>query len=203
MGRKLRDLPREPRAARRLLTPAAAVLLLAAAVLLPRAAYADAWSPVTFVGPGGTAARGLASTAVGDSGARLVVGCETGTAAWRGVALLEPAPTPAPTDADPGSETEIATIFFGRAPVSGRWRSLRTVDGVLSWPGEGDELRRGLLREDRTRGQATLQLEIRRGATKQRLVFGVGGFAAHGAELAALCDGWGADGGYKRRERGW
>lgn len=202
MGRKLRDVPREPRAAR-LLTRAVAALVLAAAVALPRTAHADAWSPVTFVGPGGTQARGIASTAVGDSGARLVVGCESGAAAWRGVALLEPAPPPAPTVADTGSGTEIATIFFGRAPVSGPWRSLRTADGVLSWPGSADELRRSLLREDRTRGQATLQLEIRRGATKQRLVFGVGGFAAHGAELAAQCDGWGGDGGYKRRERGW
>lgn len=202
MGRKLRDLPREPRAAR-LLRRTIAVALLVAVVSPPRSAYGDAWSPVTFVGPGGSAAAGFASSAVGDSGARVVVGCESGATAWRGVALLEPAPPPAPTIPDAGSGTEIATIFFGRTPVSGPWRSRLTADGVLSWPASGDELRRGMLREDRTRGQATLQLEIRGAGTKRRQVFGIGGFAAHGGALAALCDGWGADDGYRRRERGW
>ena len=67
--------------------------------------------------------------------------------------------------------------------------------------GEGDELRRGLLREDRTRGQATLQLEIRRGATtaaglrRRRL-------RRRGAENWRLCDGWGADGGSASRLAG-
>lgn len=201
MGRKLRDLPREPGAARRL-THVAARALLVAVVFLPHAAHADAWSPVAFVGPGGTPARGLATTAVGDSGARLVVGCESGDrGAWRGVAILERT-SPAATAA-PDAGAEVVTTFFGRAPVTTRWRSGPTADGLLSWPASGEELRRSLLREDRTRGQATLQIEIRRGGTAQRLVFGVGGFEAHGAELAAACDGWGTDGGYKRRERGW
>lgn len=201
MGRKLRDLPREP-GSDRLLTRVAAGALLVAAVSLPCTAHADAWSPVTFVGPGGSPAHGLATTAVGDSGARLVVGCESGgDDSWRGVAVLERTSPSAPAVRD--AVTEVVTMFFGRAPVTTRWRSGQTADGVLSWPPSGDELRRGLLREDRTRGQATLQVEIRRGGATQRLVFGVGGFAAHGDDLAAVCDGWGADGGYRRRERGW
>lgn len=181
-----------------------AAVVLAACALPPRAARADAWTPASFTGPNGLAARGFASESVGTPGARLVVGCESGAKdAWHGVALIEQVPLPAPTAPDSGFETEVVTAFFGRAPVTGRWRSKATADGVLSWPGSGDELRRNLTREDRTRGQATLRLEVRRGDAKQLLVFGVGGFASHGGEIAERCDGWGADDGYKRRERGW
>lgn len=181
-----------------------AAALLAACTLVPRSARADAWTTVTFTGPNGSPAQGFASESVGTPGTRLVVGCESGAAdAWHGMALLERTALPAPTAPDSGFETEIVTTFFGRAPVTGRWRSKATADGVLSWPASGEELRRGLLREDRTRGQATLRLEIRRGDAKQLLVFGIGGFASHGGALAERCGGWGADDGYRRRERGW
>lgn len=203
MGGQLRDVSREPGVAR-LLTLVVAGALVIATALPPSAAHADAWSPLAFVGPGGTPAQGLASTAVGESGARLVVGCE-GVAkdAWRGVAVLEPAPPPVPTAAASELDAEVVTTFFGRAPVTTRWRGRQTPDGLLSWPASGEELRRSLLREDRTRGQAMLQVEIRRAGTGQRLVFGIGGLATHGADLAARCGGWGADDGYRRRERGW
>jgi hypothetical protein len=78
-----------------------------------------------------------------------------------------------------------------------------TSDGVLSWPAAAEELRRGLQREDATRGQATLRVEIRRGEATRQLAFGVDGIAARAPELAAMCDGWGAAGATKRRERGW
>lgn len=181
-----------------------AVALLVACALAPRSADADAWTAMTFTGPNGRPAQGFASESVGTPGTRIVVGCESGASdAWRGMALLERAPLPAPTAPDSGFETEVVTAFFGRAPVTGRWRSKATADGLLSWPASGEELRRSLVREDRTRGQATLRLEIRRGDAKQALVFGVGDFASHGGELAERCDGWGADDGYRRRERGW
>lgn len=181
-----------------------AAVLLAGLTLLPRVASADSWTPVTFTGPNGSVARGFATESVGTPGARLVVGCESGAAdPWRGVALLESTPLPAPTAPDSGFETEVVASFFGRAPVTGRWRSKATADGLLSWSASGEELRRSLVREDRTRGQATLRLEIRRGDAKQLLVFGVGSFASHGGELAERCGGWGGDDGYKRRERGW
>lgn len=179
---------------------AAALLAL---VARPSAAHADAWTPVTFVGPSGAVAHGFASDAVGGPSARLLVGCEsTGPSGWRGIALLEPASTTSPTPAKDGAP-EVVTTFFGRAPVTSRWQTSTTTDGVLSWPPSGDELRRSLLREDQTRGQATLQLEVRRGESKQKLMFGLGGLATHGAELGAQCDGWGAETTYKRRERGW
>jgi hypothetical protein len=179
---------------------AAACALLAA---LPSAARADAWSPALFSGPNGTSAQGFATEAVGTPGVRLLVGCETGADAWRGVALLERDPGPGPSPPGDGSATEVVTAFFGRAPVAASWRSRVTSDGVLSWPAAAEELRRGLQREDATRGQATLRVEIRRGEATRQLAFGVDGIAARAPELAAMCDGWGAAGATKRRERGW
>ena len=183
---------------------AARLVVLLALTGWPRAALADAWTPATFVGPSGAVAHGFASDATDGPSARLLVGCETGgPKAWRGVALLQAVPAAMPSAGAGSGEPEVVTTFFGRAPVTSRWRSITTTDGVLSWPGSGEDLRRSLLREDQTRGQATLQLEIRRGESKQRLVFGLGGLATHSAELGAQCDGWGAETAYKRRERGW
>jgi hypothetical protein len=180
------------------------VAALLALLAFARGAHADAWTPVTFVGPSGAEAHGFASDAAGGPSARLLVGCEKGgPKAWRGVALLEPGPGALPGPVGGQSEPEVVTAFFGRAPVTSRWHSRATAEGLLSWPGSSEELRRSMLREDQTRGQATLQLEIRRGESKQRLTFGVGGLATHGAEFAAQCDGWGAETNYKRRERGW
>lgn len=183
---------------------AAAFSIGLAIAALPPAALADAWKPIAFTGPGGTGAAGVASEAVGRPGVLLVIGCEKGTKdAWRGVALLERTPLPAPTSSDGGIQSEIETGFFGRAPVTGHWHGRATADGLLSWPASSDDLRRSLLREDRTRGQAMLQLALRRGGATERLAFGVGGLASHGPDLAASCDGWGADTEYRRRERGW
>ena len=187
-------------ASRRAAATVAAWVTLAAA---PGPVRADAWTPVLFIGPNGKSAQGFATDAVDAPGARLLVGCETGPDAWHGVALLERAPLPVPTPPADGFTTEIVTAFFGRAPVTARWRSRVTDDGLLSWLASGEELRRGLLREDSTRGRATLTIDVRRGAAAQRLVFGVGGIGSHGPELAALCDGWRGTGTSKRRERGW
>ena len=192
--------PRAASACGRAVAAFAACGLLAA---LPRAAAADAWAPVIFSGPNGASAQGFASDAVGAAGVRLLIGCETGQGAWRGIALLERAPVPGPTPGADGASTEVVTAFFGRAPVTASWRSRVTPDGLLSWPAAAEELRRGLLREDETRGQATLRVEIRRGTATRQLAFGVDGIAARAPELAQLCEGWGAPGTSKRRERGW
>ncbi|MBM4242506.1 MAG: hypothetical protein FJ148_01660 [Deltaproteobacteria bacterium] len=87
--------------------------------------------------------------------------------------------------------------------MTARWRSKATADGLLSWPASSEELRRGLMREEQTRGRASLQVEIRRGDAARRLVFGLDGLAAHTTDLTARCDGWSAGGSGKPRERGW
>ncbi|MBY0274454.1 hypothetical protein K2Z84_03860 [Candidatus Binatia bacterium] len=182
----------------------AATVALASTMVIAasRPAHADAWTPTTFVGPTGATAHGLATPAAGDPGVRLLVGCESGKDSWRGIALLETAPT-APTPGDRSARTEVSTAFFGRAAVTSAWPSKVTSDGVLSWDEASDELRRGMLREDQTRGQATLHVVLRRGETTRELAFGVDGLGARSPELAAQCDGWGAGGTSKRRERGW
>lgn len=193
------------RTARARAVSGSAIAIFAAALLaaLPAAARADAWAPVRFSGPNGTSAQGFATDAVGAPGVRLLVGCETGADGWRGIALLERDPAPGSTPSEDGSSTEVVTAFFGRAPVTAPWRSRVTPDGVLSWPATVEELRRGLLREDETRSQATLRVEIRRGGATRQLAFGVDGLAARAPELAEACHGWGAAGTSKRRERGW
>lgn len=206
MVRELRDLPSQPRAARLLIALRTAVFVLTATSALaaaPGAAHADAWVPATFVGPTGTTAHGLATAAPGNPGVRLLIGCENGgKGSWRGIALLETAPV-APTPRDGSGHTEVSTAFFGRAAVTSRWGSKATPDGLLTWDEASDELRRGMLREDQTRGQATLRVVLRRGETTLELAFGVDGLGARSTELAAQCDGWGAAGTSKRRERGW
>lgn len=202
MVRQLRDLPPEPRAAR-LLTQLCAAAFAAAVAATPSAAGADAWTPVTFTGPTGATAHGLAIPSAGDASVRLLIGCEGGAKdAWRGIALLEAAPF-GPTPEGGSGQTEISTAFFGRAPVSSSWKSRVTSDGLLSWPAASDDLRRTIVREDQTRGQATLHLVIHRGATRLDLAFGVDGLGARGAEVASQCGGWGATDTPRRRERGW
>ena len=183
--------------------PCLAVLALATLVASSRPASADAWTEATFTGPTGKAAHGFATAAVDSPAARLLIGCESGADAWRGIALLERDPLPAPTAPEGGFESEVVTGFFGRAPVTARWRSKATADGLLSWPASSEELRRGLMREEQTRGRASLQVEIRRGDAARRLVFGLDGLAAHTTDLTARCDGWSAGGSGKPRERGW
>ena len=179
---------------------AAAVSVLTAGSA-PGAAHAGAWQSAEFTSPGGKPARGLATDAVGTPGARLAIGC-AGEAkdAWRGIAVWRDAATG--TDA---AEVEVVVSFFGRTPVTERWQ--RRADGsgrVVVWPRTSENLRRNLMREDTTRAQASVTIEIREpGVPVAKLVFGVDGLAERAHELGAACGGWGAESSYKRRERGW
>lgn len=193
----------------------AVVALLALLAVAPRRAHADAWSAVEFVGPGGNPAAGIASGATDAQGTRLVIGCETtGSGAWRGIAILTAAPAPAAstaTGAGAGAKatpatsdtTPVVLSFYGRVPVTERWRSTATPGGVLWWADPSEPLLRKLQREDKTRGQAALNVELRAAGGTQKLTFPIGGLGAHGEEIAARCDGFGADRAYRRRERGW
>lgn len=174
---------------------------LVAAGSAPVTAHAGTWQSAEFPSPGGKPARGIATEAVGTPGARLVVGCDGETKdAWRGIAVWRDGATG--TDA---AEVEVVVSFFGRTPVTERWQ--RRVDDsgrVVAWPRTGENLRRNLLREDTTRAQASVTVEIREpGVPATKLVFGVDGLGERASELGAACGGWGAESSYKRRERGW
>lgn len=189
------------RTARFRLALVAAAACVVAAGSAPVAAHAGAWKSADFTSPGGKPARGLATDAVGTPGARLVIGCEGASEdAWRGIAVWRDSATP--TDAD---EVEVVVSFFGRTPVTERWQRRADDSGrVVTWPRTSENLRRNLLREDTTRAQASVTVEIRESnVPPARLVFGVDGLAEHASELGAACSGWGAESSYKRRERGW
>jgi len=163
-------------------------------------ARADAWQTVGFESPAGKPAQGLVLTSVTEPKARLVVGCDgTSDAAWRGVAVWRDTAPASDADAVP-----VVVSFFGRAPVTESWQRRAASDGrVVVWPRASENLRRNLAREDTTRAQAAVTMEIRdHGAPPAKLVFGVDGFAERAAALAAACPGLAAAT-TKRRERGW
>ena len=68
----------------------------------------------------------------------------------------------APSRTSPPADAEVKVSFFGRSPVTERWpQRAEGADGALLWPASGEALRRNLLREDTTRGQASVTIEVR------------------------------------------
>jgi hypothetical protein len=166
-----------------------------------RLARADAWQVTEFTSPAGKAAHGIAVESSGAPRARLLIGCESADKGWRGVAVWH-AVKDKPTNAD----AEVVVSFFGRSPVTERWaQRAEGAEGALLSPASGEALRRNLLREDTTRGQASVTIEVRdKGSDPVRLVFALDGLTARSADLAAACGGWGGATPYsKRRERRW
>lgn len=187
---------RRARGARRLL-PLAGLLALAIAVR----ARADAWQLADFTSPAGKPAHGLVTESTGEPHARLVIGCESSADdGWRGIAVWRDGTV----DGSP-TAAQVAVSFFGRAPVTEKWQLRATDDGrVVVWPESSESLRRNLLREDSTRGQAAVTIEVREtGRAPAKLVFALEGLAQRSTELAAACGGWGPAGSAKRRERNW
>ncbi len=172
---------------------------LASTTLVPRSARADAWQAASFESPTGKPANGLVTTSVTSANARLAIGCDgTSADAWRGVAVWR-------SDAPAGDaeSVPVEVSYFGRTPVTETWQRRAAEGGVVVWPRSSENLRRNLEREDVTRGQASVTIEIREpGAAPAKLVFGVDGLEARGPELAKTCPAL-ATGAAKRRERGW
>lgn len=176
-----------------------ALAALASAAVAPRIAHADAWQVASFESPAGKPANGLVNTSATSVSARLVIGCEgASTAAWRGVAIWR-------SDA-PASDAESVPVevsYFGRTPVTETWQRRAAQGGVVVWPRNSENLRRGLAREAATRGHASVTIEIRDpGAASPKLVFSLDGLDALGPELAKACPAL-TTGAAKRRERGW
>ena len=176
-----------------------AALTIAATTSVARA---DAWQVAEFTSPAGKAAHGIAVDSSGALRARLLIGCESAEKGWRGVAVWR-----AVKDKPASADAEVVVSFFGRSPVSERWsQRAEGADGALLAPASGEALRRNLLREDTTRGQASVTVEVRdKGMEPVRLVFPLEGLTARSADLAAACGGWGGGAApySKRRERRW
>lgn len=168
-------------------------------VLAPLSAYADAWQVASFESPTGKPAKGLVTTSVTSANARLVIGCDgTSSDAWRGVAVWR-------SDAPAGDaqSVPVEVSYFGRTPVTETWQRRAAEGAVVVWARNSENLRRNLAREAATRGQASVTIEVRDpGAAPAKLVFGLDGLDALGAELAKTCPALGT-GAAKRRERGW
>jgi hypothetical protein len=165
-------------------------------------AHADEWQSAEFTSPAGKPARGIVLDAQGEPHARLLIGCEESTTGWRGVAVWHA------VNAKPSKPSaEVMVSFIGRSPVTERWQQRADgADGALLWPQSGEALRRSLLREDATRGRATVTIEIRDGGQRPvELQFALGGLGEHATEVAAACGGWGgASASYPgRRDRRW
>jgi hypothetical protein len=180
----------------------AGITALLAILATSRVARADAWTVADFTSPGGKPAHGIVVAASEGPGARLMIGCESGASGWRGIAVQHPV-----KEKSASAAAQVLVSFFGRSPVTERWQQrMEGDDATLLWPASGESLRRNLMREDATRGQAMVTVEIRdQGAEPARMIFPLDGLTAHSAELAAGCDGWGASvSSYsKRRDRRW
>jgi len=177
-------------------------LALAALLVLAMAgrARADSWQLTDFESPAGKPARGLVTDSSGEPRARLVIGCESATAdGWRGVAIRQDAAATVSV-----AKAEVVISFFGRAPVTQQWQARTAAGQLVLWPESGESVRRDLLREDSTRGEAAVTFEVRSdGRAPQKLVFALEGLSERSSELAAACGGWGSATPAKRRERNW